>query len=100
MNGNGTNWRDFVCLDGSAGGTLAKIVYFERREAPDHRKRPRSLSHDLAAGEMTKFVTENEVFGQSGVQDVRLRVHSKNLQGVRAGSKWRSRGVYAMEMKS
>lgn len=59
-------------------------MYFERREAPDNRKRPRSPSHDLAAGEMTKFVTEHEVFGQSGVQDVRLRVHSTTLQGVRA----------------
>ncbi|TYZ57306.1 hypothetical protein PybrP1_008020 [[Pythium] brassicae (nom. inval.)] len=71
------------CFGLDIGGTLAKIVYFERREAPDNRKRPRSLSHDLAAGEMTKFVTENEVFGQSGVQDVRLRVHSKTLQGTK-----------------
>jgi hypothetical protein len=71
-------------LFGYVGGTLAKIVYFEKRESADHRKRrPRSPSHVIAAGEMTKFVLEHEMFGQTGVQDVRLRVYSKALQGVR-----------------
>jgi hypothetical protein len=32
---------------------------------------------------MTKFIVENELFGTTGVQDVRLRVHTKALQGVR-----------------
>lgn len=62
-------------------------MYFEKRETVDHRKRPRSSSHDIAAGEMTKFLLENEVFGATGVQDVRLRVHSKALQGVRSAYK-------------
>lgn len=67
---------------GVAGGTLAKIVYFEQNESSDHRKRPRSLSHDLAVGEMTQILEQNEIFGKTGVQDVRLRVHSKHLGGV------------------
>lgn len=72
------------CFGLDIGGTLAKIVYFEKRcgHAHDNRKRPRSQSHELAAGEMNRFVRENECFGQTGVQDVRLRVHSKTLDGV------------------
>ncbi|KAE9242870.1 hypothetical protein PF002_g8532 [Phytophthora fragariae] len=66
------------------GGTLGKIVYFERRDAVnnDTRKRPRSASLDVAAGEMNKFLRENQSFGSTGVQDVRLRIHSKTLNGV------------------
>ncbi|DAZ99215.1 TPA: hypothetical protein N0F65_008082 [Lagenidium giganteum] len=71
------------CFGLDIGGTLAKIVYFEKQESTsDNRKRPRSASHEIAAGEMTKFVLENECFGQTGVQDVRLRVHLKTLEGV------------------
>ncbi|OWZ13627.1 Pantothenate kinase [Phytophthora megakarya] len=64
------------------GGTLAKIVYFERHESGDKRKRPRSESLDVAAGEMNKFLREHQSFGSTGVQDVRLRIHSKTLNGV------------------
>ncbi|KAK1944590.1 Pantothenate kinase 3 [Phytophthora citrophthora] len=65
------------------GGTLAKIVYFERHDAGnDTRKRPRSASLDVAAGEMNKFLRENHSFGSTGVQDVRLRIHAKSLNGV------------------
>ncbi|CEG43576.1 pantothenate kinase [Plasmopara halstedii] len=65
------------------GGTLAKIVYFERHEvSTDVRKRPRSASLDIAAGEMNKFLREHESFGGTGVQDVRLRIQSKTLHGV------------------
>ncbi|KAF1791318.1 Type II pantothenate kinase [Phytophthora cactorum] len=64
-------------------GTLAKIVYFERHEAGnDTRKRPRSASLDVAAGEMNEFLREHHSFGSTGVQDVRLRIHSKTLNGV------------------
>ncbi|RLN96098.1 hypothetical protein BBJ28_00010884 [Nothophytophthora sp. Chile5] len=75
-----------VCTDDcffSTGGTLAKIVYFERHETSnDHRKRPRSASHDVAVGEMNKFLEENQSFGHTGVQDVRLRILSKALNGA------------------
>ncbi|KAF4315869.1 hypothetical protein BBO99_00007248 [Phytophthora kernoviae] len=72
-----------TCFGLDIGGTLAKIVYFERHEnANDNRKRPRSASHDVAAGEMNKFLRENHSFGSTGVQDVRLRIHSKTLNGV------------------
>ncbi|RLN88562.1 hypothetical protein BBJ28_00001211 [Nothophytophthora sp. Chile5] len=75
-----------VCTDDcflSAGGTLAKIVYFERHEiSNDHRKRPRSASHDVAVDEMNKFLEENQSFGHTGVQDVRLRILSKALNGA------------------
>ncbi|EGZ05903.1 hypothetical protein PHYSODRAFT_532657 [Phytophthora sojae] len=65
------------------GGTLAKIVYFERRDVGnDTRKRPRSASLDVAAGEMNQFLRENQSFGSTGVQDVRLRIHSKTLNGI------------------
>ncbi|KAG6946709.1 hypothetical protein JG688_00015894 [Phytophthora aleatoria] len=65
------------------GGTLAKIVYFERHEAGnDTRKRPRSASLDVAAGEMNEFLREHHSFGSTGVQDVRLRIHSKTLNGI------------------
>lgn len=85
------------CFGLDIGGTLAKIVFFEKREqsaapashtntAPpstmETRKRPRASSLEVAAGEMTKFIVENELFGTSGVQDVRLRVHSKALKGI------------------
>ncbi|KAG7395019.1 hypothetical protein PHYBOEH_004384 [Phytophthora boehmeriae] len=69
------------CFGLDIGGTLAKIVYFERH-GNDNRKRPRSASHDVAAGEMNKFLRENHSFGSTGVQDVRLRIHSKALNGV------------------
>lgn len=70
-------------------------MYFEKRESSsssstssssqqDNRKRQRSPSHEIAAGEMTKFLMENECFGDTGVQDVRLRVYLKSLQGVRS----------------
>jgi hypothetical protein len=61
-------------------------VYFERPEAASdtRKKRPRSASLDVAAGEMTKFLREHQSFGRTGVQDVRLRIHSKTLDGVRA----------------
>ncbi|CAH0520620.1 unnamed protein product [Peronospora belbahrii] len=65
------------------GGTLAKIVYFERHETGnDKRKRPRSPSLDVAAGEMNNFLREHQSFGSTGVQDVRLRTYSKTLNGV------------------
>ncbi|POM77315.1 Pantothenate kinase, partial [Phytophthora palmivora] len=65
------------------GGTLAKIVYFERHESDnDKRKRRRSESLDVAAGEMNKFLREHQSFGSTGVQDVRLRIHSKTLNGI------------------
>lgn len=71
------------CFGLDIGGSLTKIVYFEKRESSDQRKRrPRASSYDVAAAEMTSFLLENELFGQTGVQDVRLRVHSKTLQGV------------------
>ncbi|KAF1792212.1 hypothetical protein GQ600_8036 [Phytophthora cactorum] len=48
-------------------GTLAKIVYFERHEAGnDTRKRPRSASLDVAAGEMNEFLREHHSFGSTG----------------------------------
>ncbi|KAJ0407454.1 hypothetical protein P43SY_004995 [Pythium insidiosum] len=97
------------CFGLDIGGTLAKIVFFEKRDAtpapnqatpdaavdaaakapsgatralPEPRKRQRALSQEIAAGEVTQFLMENESFGGTGVQDVRLRVHSKALQGV------------------
>jgi hypothetical protein len=63
---------------------LAKIVYFEKEEQTtlEQRKRPRSSSHEKAAGEMRKFLHQNDRFGKTGVQDTRLKVHSKSLKGV------------------
>jgi hypothetical protein len=73
------------CFGLDIGGTLAKIVFFEQKDAGDQRKRPRSPSHDLAVGEMTQILQQNEALGKTGVHDVRLRVHSKQLGGVRRG---------------
>ncbi|TMW68308.1 hypothetical protein Poli38472_005776 [Pythium oligandrum] len=92
------------CFGLDIGGTLGKIVFFEHRESSstatnpnasspptttsttgahgEHRRRRRAPSLDQAAGEMTKFLHENENIGATGVQDVRLRVYSKALQGV------------------
>ncbi|GLD94405.1 hypothetical protein PINS_up003016 [Pythium insidiosum] len=79
------------CFGLDIGGTLAKIVFFEKRDAaaaqPVSHTQPRTRRRlkrrqEIAAGEVTQFLMENESFGGTGVQDVRLRVHSKALQGV------------------
>ncbi|TDH73052.1 uncharacterized protein CCR75_004708 [Bremia lactucae] len=65
------------------GGTLAKIVYFERHEATNLTlKRPRSRSLDVAADEMNEFLREHQSFGSTGVQDIRLRIQFKTLNGI------------------
>ncbi len=94
------------CFGLDIGGTLAKVVYFEKTADNVSSKngtnttsaRPRSFSHEYAANEMTQFVTQNEKFGKSGVRDVRLRVHSKSLQGVSSRNQFLSMGIFCLNL--
>ncbi|RQM24209.1 hypothetical protein B5M09_007387 [Aphanomyces astaci] len=62
------------------GGTLSKIVYFEQTQ--ENTRRPRAMSHVLAADEMARFVKERDFYGSSGVRDTRLSVTSDTLGGT------------------
>ncbi|RHY33069.1 hypothetical protein DYB32_001905, partial [Aphanomyces invadans] len=61
-------------------GTLSKIVYFEQTQP--NARRPRAMSHVVAADEMARFVKERDFYGSTGVRDTRLSVTSDSLGGT------------------
>lgn len=71
------------CFGADIGGTLAKLVFFEQKSNTQFMRRPRSQSHDMAADEMRQFVTDRRNYGQTGIRDLRLKIESKRMGGVR-----------------
>ncbi len=71
----------------SVGGTLAKLVYFEQTKNTDFMRKPRSLSHSVAANELRSFLIGRDSYGGTGIRDSSLSVEVESLGGVCSDNK-------------